>query len=147
MSSITVSRGRAPRCPTPMKAGGGPPSSAKAPPSVQDIYDLNAERGISPYNRKIVNTTSLVYELPFGQGRRYLNSKSRAAEVLLGESQITAISSVPVTFTYSPGTANELSPLDHHLRPKPKPRQRQQQPSGARGAARPGFLPRPAPVS
>ena len=99
----------------PQNLDGGSSTSGNDLPSVQNIYDLNAERGRSPYDRKIVNTTSLVYELPFGQGRRYLKSMPRAADSLLGGWQITAISSArsgaPVTPTYSPSTANEVSPL------------------------------------
>lgn len=99
----------------PQNLDGGSASSGNDLPSVQNIYDLNAERGLSPYDRKFVNTTSVVYELPFGKGRRFLNGMSGAADAILGGWQVTAISAArsgaPATPIYTPGTANEVSPL------------------------------------
>ena len=43
-------------------------------PAPQDFYNLGAEEALSAYDQPWNNTTSLVWELPFGNGRRYLGS-------------------------------------------------------------------------
>lgn len=84
-------------------------------PSVQNIYDLNADRGPSNYDRKFNNVTSFVYELPFGRGRKYLNGMGRAADLLLGGWQINSIinlrSGAPLTLLYTPSAAQEVVPV------------------------------------
>ncbi|MDZ4802993.1 MAG: TonB-dependent receptor, partial [Bryobacteraceae bacterium] len=83
---------------------GGPSEGGNDVPSVQNIYDLNADRGLSAYDRKFVNVTSIVYELPLLKRNRFL-----------GGWQLTAIgnvrSGIPITLTHTPGLANEVSPL------------------------------------
>lgn len=91
---------------------GGPGNDV---PSVQNIFDLNADRGLSAYHRKFVNVTSIVWDVPFGSGPRLGTTSSRPTDWILGGWQITAInnlrSGAPITLVYQPSLANEVSPV------------------------------------
>lgn len=50
----------------------------------QNLYNLAADRGLSAYDEPFNNTTSFVYDLPFGRGRRYLAQLPGAVELVLG---------------------------------------------------------------
>ena len=50
----------------------------------QDPYDLNNERGLSTFNVSHRSITSLLYEAPFGKGRRFFNTGGVANAVLGG---------------------------------------------------------------
>src|SRR5260370_19824717 len=71
-----------------------------------------ADRGQSEYNQPLINTTSLVYELPFGRGRRFMNTGGIVNQVL-GQWQVSAVnqaqSGFPYQITYNPPTANQVS--------------------------------------
>ena len=41
--------------------------------SPQSFYNLGAEKGVSDFDQTLNNTTSIVYELPFGKGRKHLS--------------------------------------------------------------------------
>jgi len=81
--------------------------------SPQNFYDLRAEKAVSDFDQTFNNTTSLVYELPFGRGRRYLAGLPRAGDYLLGGWQITAIHNMwsgdPLNLSYSPPAAFQVS--------------------------------------
>jgi hypothetical protein len=81
-------------------------------PSFQDYRNPAADYGQSEYNQPIVNTTSLVYELPFGRGRHFLNTGGIVNQVL-GQWQVSAVnqamSGFPYQITYTPPTANQVS--------------------------------------
>ena len=47
-------------------------------PCPQDGNNLRADYGQSDYNLPVANVTSLVYDLPVGQGRQYLAGATRA---------------------------------------------------------------------
>src|SRR5438093_1110499 len=49
----------------------------------QNSYDLRAERGLSSFHTPHRGVTSVLYELPFGKGRRFM-SQSRVAGAALG---------------------------------------------------------------
>jgi hypothetical protein len=82
-------------------------------PSPQDGNNLAADYGQSDYNLPLQNVTSLVYELPVGQGRRFMNQGGVGNEVL-GGWQVsvinTAQSGTPFNLTYTPNGAQQLSP-------------------------------------
>jgi hypothetical protein len=84
-------------------------------PSVQNIYNVKADRGISADNRPLLNVTSLVWSLPIGQGHWLGNGMNRAWNTVLGGWQMTDIfqarSGDPLTFAYSPDTDTQVSPL------------------------------------
>ncbi|MDE1178660.1 MAG: TonB-dependent receptor [Edaphobacter sp.] len=83
-------------------------------PSPQDIRNLAADYSQSEYNQPVVNTTSLVYELPFGRGRRWLNTGGIVNQVL-GQWQVSAVNQVmsgfPYQITYTP--SGRLPGLGH----------------------------------
>jgi hypothetical protein len=83
--------------------------------SFQNIYDIGADKGISNYNRTFSNTTSLVYELPFGRGRRFLHQSNRAADLALGGWELTSIvnmrSGEPFTLSYTAAARSQVAPF------------------------------------
>jgi len=80
-----------------------------------NLANLPGERGQSAYNQPINETLSVVWDLPFGGGRRFANQMPQALDTVLGGWQITAIntdtSGQPFNLTYSPSAAFQLSPL------------------------------------
>jgi hypothetical protein len=84
-------------------------------PSVQNVYDWQADRGISAYNHPFVNSTSLVWSLPVGKGQWLLPNLNRAWNEVLGGWQMTDIfqarSGDPLTMAYSPNTNTQVSTL------------------------------------
>lgn len=83
--------------------------------SFQSIYDIGADKGISNYDRRFNNITSLVYELPFGRGRRFLGKSSRALDLTLGGWQINSIlnlrSGEPFNMTYTAAARSQVAPF------------------------------------
>jgi Carboxypeptidase regulatory-like domain/TonB dependent receptor/TonB-dependent Receptor Plug Domain len=83
-------------------------------PSPQDGNNLRADYSQSDYNLPISNVTSLVYELPFGRGRRFLNDTNGVVNSLLGGWQISGINTMqagtPFNLGYSPNSATAVSP-------------------------------------
>jgi hypothetical protein len=71
-----------------------------------NLRDLAAEKGVSSYNQKFNNTTSVVYALPFGRKRKFAAHLSRPLELALGGWRTTLIntmtSGLPINLTYSP---------------------------------------------
>jgi len=70
-------------------------------PGPQDIHNIAADYGTSGYDQPYNSTTSIVWMLPFGRGRAW------------GDWQVSAINTLtpgePVTFTYSPAAAFQVS--------------------------------------
>jgi len=87
-------------------------SLESATPSFQDFRNPAADYGQSEYNQPLVNTTSLVYELPFGRDRRFMNTGGVLNQVL-GQWQVSAVnqaqSGFPYQITYNPPAANLVS--------------------------------------
>ena len=84
-------------------------------PSVQNIYNWQADRGNADFNHPLVNTTSLVYSLPIGKGQWLLPNASRVLDEIVGGWQATGIvsgrSGDPLDFAYSPNLNQQVSPL------------------------------------
>jgi len=78
-----------------------------------NLANLDAEFGLSGYNQPLNNTTTVVWEVPFGRGRRWGSEAGGVTEALLGGWRVTAIntmtSGVPVNLTYSPASAFSVS--------------------------------------
>ncbi len=78
-----------------------------------NMADLDGEFGISGYNQPLNNTTTMVWELPFGRDRRFAKDMNPIAEAMLGGWRVTAIntmtSGVPVNLTYSPASNFSVS--------------------------------------
>jgi hypothetical protein len=83
-------------------------------PSPQDANNLNADYAQSDYNLPVANVTSLVYELPLGRGREYLPSANPVLDAIVGGWQISAVNTAeggtPFNITYTPNSANVVSP-------------------------------------
>ena len=83
-------------------------------PCPQNGYNIGADYGQSDYNMPISNVTTLVYDLPFGQGRRWLAGANGAEDAILGGWQISGVNTMdagtPFNVTYTPATANAVSP-------------------------------------
>jgi hypothetical protein len=83
-------------------------------PSPQNAFNLAADYSQSDYNLPIANVTSLVYEVPFGHGKRFLSDVNGVENAFLGGWQISAINSAqagtPFNLTYTPNTAQAVSP-------------------------------------
>jgi hypothetical protein len=83
-------------------------------PSPQNGFNIRADYGQSDYNLPIANVTSLVYDLPFGQSRRFLNNANPALNAVAGGWQISAINTTqagtPFNITYSPNASQAVSP-------------------------------------
>ena len=78
-----------------------------------NIADVEGEFGLSGYNQPFNNTTTVVYELPFGRDRRWASDMPAVVEGILGGWRLTAIntmaSGLPVNLTYSPSAAFNVS--------------------------------------
>lgn len=72
-------------------------------------FYLNGQRhrnwGLNDFNRYVTFVQSYVYQLPFGKGKRFLNSNSRALNLIAGgwqvEGILTVMTGTPFTVTYS----------------------------------------------
>jgi hypothetical protein len=86
----------------------------------QNIHNLAAEYGPSSYDVTLNNVTSIVYELPFGKGRRYASDVNTWEDELVGGWEIntinTAHSGVPLNVSYVPSTANDVTGLSNDYR-------------------------------
>jgi len=83
-------------------------------PSPQDANNIRADYNQSDYNLPLANVTSLVYELPFGHGRRFLSSTNGVVNSILGGWQVSGINTMqagtPFNLTYTPNSAQQVSP-------------------------------------
>jgi hypothetical protein len=89
----------------------------------QNIHDLGAEAGPSSYDVKFNDVTSIVYELPFGKGRKMASHMNPVLDGVLGGWELntinTAHTGTPLNVYYSPSTANAVSGLSNDYRGEP----------------------------
>jgi hypothetical protein len=89
-------------------------------PAPQDFRNLDADFGLSNYHQPYNSTTSFVWSLPFGAGRRWGSGASPLMEALIGGWQVAGINWVyagePVTFTYTPGATAVVSGIAQDFR-------------------------------
>jgi hypothetical protein len=82
-------------------------------PAPQDINNLDADYGVSGYNQPYNWTTSFVWSLPFGKGKRWGNGMSTAMDAVVGGWQLAGINTLApgemVTLVYSPAAAFQVS--------------------------------------
>jgi hypothetical protein len=68
--------------------------------SPQDVRNLAAEKGLSNYDQKLTNVTSVVYQLPVGRGKKFGDSLHPALDAALGGWELSvinnALSATPV---------------------------------------------------
>ena len=82
-------------------------------PSPQNFYDMSAEKAVSDFNQKFNNTTSAVFDLPVGRGRRFAASAPAFVDAVVGGWQLSAINNLwtgqPLNLTYNPTAAQQVS--------------------------------------
>lgn len=71
-----------------------------------NFYDLASERGLSSYHIPHNNVTSIIYEMPFGRGRKWGSDWNPVVNGILGGWRTTLINTMrsgfPINITYSP---------------------------------------------
>jgi outer membrane receptor protein involved in Fe transport len=89
-------------------------------PSPQDFYNLEADYATSAYDQPYNNTTSVVWELPFGQGHRFLSDAGPVIEAIAGGWTLSGINTLAsgevVNLTYTPATAFLVSGINQDFR-------------------------------
>jgi hypothetical protein len=107
------------------KALGDSEQALESPPGYyvanpQNIRDLKNEYGPLSIDVKFINVTSLVYQLPFGRGRRFGGKWNPFVDAVLGGWEVntinTANTGVPIDVTYSPPAANDVTGLTNDYR-------------------------------
>jgi len=77
-----------------------------------NIKDMRSDRGLANYNQPFNNSTSVVYDLPFGKGRKLASGAPAYADAVIGGWRLTLIntmtSGLPVNLTYSPASAFQV---------------------------------------
>jgi hypothetical protein len=70
-----------------------------------NFYDLKSEKGISNYNQPFNNTTTVIWDVPYGKGRAFGKSAPLIVNAILGGWRMTGIntmtSGLPFTLRYS----------------------------------------------
>ncbi|MBA2306395.1 MAG: TonB-dependent receptor, partial [Acidobacteria bacterium] len=89
-------------------------------PSPQDFGNLDADYGTSAYDQPLNNTTSVVWELPFGEGHRWLSDAGSIVNAILGGWTISGINTMTsgeaVTLTYTAGVPFQVSGINQDFR-------------------------------
>ena len=82
-------------------------------PAPQDVNNLAADYGLSGYHQPYNSTTSFLWTLPFGQGKRWGANMPAVLDLLAGGWQIAGVNTVTpgemVTLTYTPLAAFQVS--------------------------------------
>lgn len=60
-------------------------------PNPQDVRNPQNDRGRSSFDQRYNSTTSFVYEMPFGKGRRFMKDVPYAVDAVLGGWQVSSI--------------------------------------------------------
>ena len=86
----------------------------------QNINNLHAEYGPTSFDVKLINVSSVVYDLPFGKGRQYFSSMNRVMDEIFGGWQLTGINTAntgtPVNVYYAPSSINDVTGLSAEYR-------------------------------
>jgi hypothetical protein len=91
--------------------------------AVVNIANPGGDRGLSGYNQKLNDTTSVIAAVPFGRGRRFGNAIPGWQQEILGGWELTGIntvaSGVPIDVTYTASTNQVVSTTSsvYSLRP------------------------------
>jgi hypothetical protein len=86
---------------------GGNSSNSESRANMQDPRNPQKEYGLSDFNYSQRFTNSMIYQLPFGHGRRFLSNAGTVAEAILGGWQGTGILTLQsgAPFSVSMGTS------------------------------------------
>jgi Carboxypeptidase regulatory-like domain/TonB-dependent Receptor Plug Domain len=86
----------------------------------QNIRNLAGEKGPSSFDIRVVNVSSIVYQLPFGKGRQLGASWNPFVNGVLGGWEMNTIVTVhtgnPIDVSYSPSAANDVTGLTNDYR-------------------------------
>lgn len=86
----------------------------------QNIHDLAAERGPSSFDVEFLNVTSVVYQLPFGRGRKFGSRMNPISDAFLGGWELNSINTAntgtPIDVSYGPSAANDVTGLTNDYR-------------------------------
>ncbi|HTS26268.1 MAG TPA: TonB-dependent receptor [Bryobacteraceae bacterium] len=86
----------------------------------QNIHNLAAEKGPSSFDVKLNNVTSVVYELPFGKGRKFGSSWNPVLNAVAGGWEVntinTAHTGTPLDVIYAASTINDNTGLSNDYR-------------------------------
>ena len=78
-----------------------------------NFANIRNDKGLSSYDQPLNDTTSIVWDLPYGKGRRYGASASPWAQGVLGGWQMSIIdtltSGLPINLTYDPTPQFQVS--------------------------------------
>jgi Carboxypeptidase regulatory-like domain/TonB dependent receptor/TonB-dependent Receptor Plug Domain len=86
----------------------------------QNIHNLAAEKGPSSFDVKLNNVTSIVYQVPFGKGRKYGGGMNPVFDAIAGGWELntinTAHTGTPLDVAYGPSTINDVTGLSNDYR-------------------------------
>jgi hypothetical protein len=86
-----------------------------------DLRNFNSSKGLSGYNQPLNNTTTVVWNLPFGHGRQFASSLPLPLEALLGGWTLSGINTMtsgqPINLTYDPSAAFSVTSANLVYRP------------------------------
>jgi hypothetical protein len=78
-----------------------------------NYLDRRYDKGVGSYNQPFGNTTTIVYDLPYGKGRKFGSGAAGIANMVLGGWRATAIntmsSGLPVNLNYGPASRYSVS--------------------------------------
>ena len=78
-----------------------------------NFRDLRNEKGLGSYNQPLNNTTTVVYDLPFGKGRKFGSTLHPVVNAVLGGWSTSLIntmtSGTPINLTYGPSSQFQVS--------------------------------------
>jgi hypothetical protein len=86
-----------------------------------NFRNWNSYRAISDYDLPLQNTTSFVWDLPVGKGRRFAGAMPALGNAILGGWRLAAINTMisgqPINFTYTPSTTAAVASSNLPTRP------------------------------
>ena len=86
----------------------------------QNIHNLAAEKGPSSFDVKFNNVTSIVYQIPFGKGRKYGGSINPFLDAVVGGWELntinTAHTGTPLDVAYAASSINDNTGLSNDYR-------------------------------
>ncbi len=86
----------------------------------QNIHNLKAEYGPSSFDVTLNDVTSVVYQLPFGKGRKYGSGVSAWEDAVIGGWEFNTINTwhtgLPLNVFYVPNTAQDVTGLSNDYR-------------------------------
>ncbi len=87
--------------------------TANGDSAVVNIRNVAGDRGPSGYNQPLNDTTSFIYDLPFGKGQRFGSASPRVVQQVLGGWELAGTnivtSGVPLNLTYTPNSNQVVS--------------------------------------